>query len=61
MNRCMYCDKVLYPDKKTALTVKNFRTRRRHQRFDGAKELRTYYCERGKGWHLTKKRDLLQF
>jgi hypothetical protein len=52
----MICTKVRYPDKKQAVTAKNFHERKRHMRFAGAKQLRVYTCPHCQGWHLSKVR-----
>ncbi len=45
------CPKKLYMNKKDAETVVNWCTVQRFYRHP----LRMYYCEKEKGWHITKK------
>jgi hypothetical protein len=50
-------EKSRYPDKKTAVTVVNQRTRGRQKRRHGRPAfLRAYPCDVCNGWHLTHHR-----
>jgi hypothetical protein len=46
----MKCVKRSYPDKKAVTTAMKIIERRRRNR---PKNLRSYYCFRCRGWHLT--------
>ena len=48
------CGKNRYPDKKTALTVRNHRTSMHHGR-QKTKSLRVYHCPDCNGWHLAHR------
>lgn len=48
------CNKKIYVTKKDAQTAKNIR----HNFSHNNKPLRIYYCNKCKGWHLTKTKLL---
>jgi hypothetical protein len=47
------CGKKIYQDKKTAQSVRNF-LRENGRLSKKVKDLRIYFCEPCRGWHLTK-------
>ncbi len=48
------CGKVVYANKKAAVTAANGALKRRRNR---PAFLRTYWCDQCRGWHLTKKEE----
>lgn len=52
------CGKARYPDKKSAVTAGNARTRgRQYRRRNRPESLRAYPCPRCGGWHLTHQTE----
>jgi hypothetical protein len=56
----MSCAKHSYPDKRAAISARKIvlRTRGRHSR---PMDLRPYFCEECRAWHLTKQLSLPAF
>jgi hypothetical protein len=51
--------KLIYPNKKCAVTAANLRTRGRHRVRHGRPAfLRPYYCPVCHGWHLTHQKEI---